>query len=64
MFKSSFKYYKSKNPPPNLGDVLDLENSEELLKKSKVCNESTVFYILLFILFIDKTSQLGQLYNK
>ncbi|XP_072385654.1 nucleic acid dioxygenase ALKBH1 [Diabrotica undecimpunctata] len=36
MFKQSFKYYKSKNPPPNLDDVLNLNKSEELLAKSLI----------------------------
>ncbi|XP_011630998.1 nucleic acid dioxygenase ALKBH1 [Pogonomyrmex barbatus] len=26
MFRNSFKYYKSRNPAPNLGNVIDLEN--------------------------------------
>ncbi|XP_018570377.1 nucleic acid dioxygenase ALKBH1 isoform X2 [Anoplophora glabripennis] len=30
MFKQSFKYYKSKNPPPNLDNVLDLNKSNDL----------------------------------
>lgn len=28
MFRDSFKYYKSRNPAPDLGDVIDLENPD------------------------------------
>lgn len=36
MFKSSFKYYKSRNPPPSLEEVLDFENLDKLEVNSKV----------------------------
>ncbi|CAH1180040.1 unnamed protein product [Phaedon cochleariae] len=34
MFKASFKYYKSKSPPPCLKEVLDIDQTKELLEKS------------------------------
>lgn len=33
MFKDSFKYYKSKNPPPELGRVLDFHSAEGMRNK-------------------------------
>ncbi|XP_050462074.1 nucleic acid dioxygenase ALKBH1 [Cataglyphis hispanica] len=30
MFRDSFKYYKSRNPAPNLDDVIDLENPDHV----------------------------------
>ncbi|CAH1112068.1 unnamed protein product [Psylliodes chrysocephalus] len=48
MFKHSFKYYKSKNPPPNFEEVLDFQKPEfelngiviykDLALKSSLCN--------------------------
>lgn len=38
MFKQSFKYYKSKNPPPNLDNVLDLNKSNDLTE--------VIFYLI------------------
>ncbi|XP_034941795.1 nucleic acid dioxygenase ALKBH1 isoform X2 [Chelonus insularis] len=40
MFKDCFKYYKSRNPPPNLENVLDLDNPD-LNKVIKVPNKIT-----------------------
>ncbi|XP_068906337.1 nucleic acid dioxygenase ALKBH1 [Tenebrio molitor] len=42
-FKDLFKFYKSKNPPPNLNDVLDFDNTERIssqIKKIDVGNIS------------------------
>ncbi|KAL1502383.1 hypothetical protein ABEB36_007530 [Hypothenemus hampei] len=36
MFKKSFKYYKSRKPPPNLTQVLDFLKSEDLLCDNKI----------------------------
>lgn len=29
MFKESFKYYKSKCPPPDLKEIIDMDNEKE-----------------------------------
>lgn len=29
MFKESFKYYKSKCPPPNLNEIIDMDNEQD-----------------------------------
>ncbi|RZC41808.1 alkylated DNA repair protein alkB -like protein 1 [Asbolus verrucosus] len=34
MFKDSFKYYKSKNPPPDLDKVLDFDNIEKISSRA------------------------------
>lgn len=44
MFKDNFKYYKSRNPRPNLKNVIDLNNPDY----NKVCNKfkKIVFYFM------------------
>lgn len=41
MFKDNFKYYKSRNPCPNLKNVIDLNNPDY----DKVCNKFKKSYI-------------------
>lgn len=40
-FKDLFKFYKSKNPPPNLNDVLDFDNTERISSQASNCKLST-----------------------
>ncbi|XP_076288553.1 alpha-ketoglutarate-dependent dioxygenase AlkB [Lasioglossum baleicum] len=43
MFRDSFKYYKSRNPPPDLKDVIDLNdrNNNKVILKGKFFNEQS-----------------------
>lgn len=38
MFRESFKYYKSRNPAPDLNDVIDLENPDCIRVRNYIIN--------------------------
>ena len=44
MFRDSFKYYKSRNPAPDLGEVIDLESPDRV----RVRINNRYNYIIMF----------------